>query len=113
MRHLTRPRSPDLTVRPTPARRSPTRHDGVMNPDEFTVGDLLGCAGADLTDVARRVADLPPDVQVTAAVVELATVTVADDPLSQQVGRLLDAVAAFLTGLPPDLGNDPDGPAVP
>ena len=62
--------------------------------DGFTVADVLGCVGADLTDVARRVGELPAEVQAAAAGVELSTITTAHDALSREVHRVLVLVAA-------------------
>jgi hypothetical protein len=60
---------------------------------DFTVADVLGCVGADLTDAARRVALLPPGLQAAAAAVELSTITTATDELSVAVARVLAIVA--------------------
>jgi hypothetical protein len=65
----------------------------------YTPADLLGCLAADLSDVARRVAILPPELQAAAAAVELANITTARDPLSVEVDRVLQVVAGeLLTG---------------
>jgi hypothetical protein len=72
-------------------------HDNWMH--EFTVADVLGCLGADLTDAARRVADFPPSVQASKAVVELQTITTATDALSLEVHRVLAVVAEVINSL--------------
>lgn len=64
--------------------------------DDFTVADVLGCLGADLTYVARMVAELPPEVQAAAACIELATITTARDALTHEVARVLALVASAL-----------------
>lgn len=66
--------------------------------DDFTVSDVLGCVGADLTDVAQRVAGLPPEVQAAAAGIELTTITTPTDALSVEVHRVLALVVAKLGG---------------
>lgn len=60
--------------------------------DDFDVADLLGCLGADLTDVSRMIGHLPAGLQSAAAQVEMASVTRANDPLSVAVHRLLGVV---------------------
>ena len=61
---------------------------------DFEVADVLGCVGADLIDLSRRVALLPPDLQAAAAVVEYGTITTATDSLSIEVARVLALVVA-------------------
>ena len=65
--------------------------------DEFTVADVLGCVGADLTDVARRVGELPPEVQAAAAGTELATITTPRDGLTRAVARVHARIASSVT----------------
>ena len=61
--------------------------------DDFTIADVLGCLGADLTDVARMVGELPAEVQAEAASIELATITTPRDALTHEVARVLALVA--------------------
>lgn len=63
---------------------------------DFEVADVLGCLGADLVDVARMTEELPPGLRVSAAQVELSSVTRANDPLSTEVKRLLTLIAHWL-----------------
>ena len=64
--------------------------------DDFTIADVLGCLGADLTDVARMVGELPAEVQAAAASIELATITTPRDALTHEVARVLALVASSL-----------------
>ena len=64
--------------------------------DAVTIADVLGCAAADLQDVARMICGLPADLQPAAALVELASVTTSDDALSLRIRAVLAAVAAVI-----------------
>lgn len=64
--------------------------------ENFTLADVLGCLGADLIDVAQCIEQLPPELQVAAAGVELSTSTTATDALSVEVSREVTVVALAL-----------------
>ena len=64
--------------------------------DDVTIADVLSFAGADLQDVARMIADLPADLQPSAAVLSWRTSPRLTMRSACGSGMVLAAVAAVI-----------------